>query len=189
MWLVPFAAMTAGAAHEIVFSIFGGKYLSSGPILALLIFAALGFLAIKIAKAILIALDKPGWTFTLTGPLVPLALIGHLSLIPWMGGLGAAVVTTSIAFLGALASVLAVHRLWGIVPAVKTVLKSALCSGIALALAILWPVSGLMLIFKLVSITLIILLTFLILGEFTASEIAWVRSMLRFKKEAGTKRG
>ncbi|MFH1784674.1 MAG: polysaccharide biosynthesis C-terminal domain-containing protein, partial [bacterium] len=129
----------------------------------------------------LTALGKPGWTFILTGPMVPLALIGHLILIPWLGGVGAAVVTTFVAGLGAFASILAVYRIWRILPPLKTLLRSTFCTTLALALAILWPVSGVMVILKLVVIILVILVTFFLLGEFSSSEIALVRSMIRWR--------
>jgi len=179
LWLVPFAAMTAGAASEIVGLVFGKEYLPAGPILALLIFAALGLISINLAKAILTALGRPGWTFALTGPMVPLALIGHLILIPWLGGVGAAVVTTSVASLGAFLSVYAIYRFWRVFLLVGTLLKSCLCSGIALTMAISWPAAGLMIILKIMVIIFIILLTFFLLGEFTSSEITLARSMLR----------
>ena len=189
IWLLPFAAMTAGAASEIVGLIFGHMFLSAGPILAFLVFAAVGFTSINVTKVIIVAVGKPRWTFGLTGPLVPLALIGHLILITWLGGVGASIVTTSLICSGAFAGIVAVYKIWGVLPPAKTVLKSAFCSGIAFILAVLWPASGLVLILKLVAITSIILLTFLILGDFTSGEIALIRSMLRLKKEAGTKRG
>lgn len=188
-WLLPFAAMTAGSAHEIICFIFGERYLPASPILAFLIFAAIALLAINISKAILTALGKPGWTFVLTGPMVPLALIGYLILIPWLGGIGAAVVTTSVACLGGLASILAVYRIWRVLPPLKTLLRSAFCSGLALALAILWPVSGIMLILKLLVIIVVIMLTFLLLAEFTASEIALFRSMFRYRLGVGRGEG
>ncbi len=177
--------MIAGAAHEIVYFTFGEKYLSASPILVLLIFAAVGLLAVNISKAILTALDRPGWTFVLSCPMVPLALIGHLILIPWLGGVGAALVTASVAFLGAISSLFAVYRIWSIFPPLKTILIATFCSGLALTMAMLWPSSGIMLIFKLVLIMLIILLTFLLLGEFTAIEIALVRSMLGLRTKIG----
>ena len=178
-WLLPFAAMTAGASSEIVRFVFGDRFLSAGPILASLIFAAVGLLTVSISKSILTAAGRPAWTFVLTGPAVPLAIIGHLIMIPWLGGVGASIVTSFIACLMALASVWAVHRTWGVVLPVKTLVNSALCSGLALALAMLWPAFGIMVILKLVTIVLITFSAFLLLGEFTASELALVRSLLR----------
>jgi len=181
IWLVPFAAMTAGAAPEIIDLIFGRTFLAAGPLLAVLIFAALGMVFLNITRVILITLDKPGWTFTLSGPLVPLALIGHLIFIPRYGGLGAAIVTTAVIFIGALASALAVHYIWQALPPMKTVFRSAFCSGLAFALAALWPASGLVLIVKLVVISLIILLTLFISGEFTVKELDFARSVIRWR--------
>jgi len=181
LWLLPFAAMTAGAASEIVCFVFGKDFVPAAPILASLIFATLGLLTIHIAKAILVALGKVGWTFAIIGPMVPVAIIGRLILIPRIGGTGAALVTTFVAWLGALVSVYMVCRTWRVLPPVKSLLKSTLCSGIAFALAILWPVTGVMIVLKLAVIILIILLTFLLLGEFTASEIATARSMFKWR--------
>lgn len=181
IWLLPFAAMTAGAASEIVSFVFGANFAPAAPILALLIFATLGLLTIHISKAILTAAGKAVSALALTFPMVPVAIIGHLILIPRIGGTGAALVTTFVAWLGALVSVYMVCRTWRVLPPVKSLLKSTLCSGIAFALAILWPVTGVMIVLKLAVIILIILLTFLLLGEFTASEIATARSMFKWR--------
>ncbi len=183
LWLLPFAAMTAGSASEIVCFVFGEDFVPAAPILGFLIFATLGLLTIHIAKAILIVLGKVGWTFAMTGPMVPIAIIGHLILIPWIGGIGAAMVTTFVAWVGAFVFLYIVYRTWGVLPPVKSLLKSMLCSGIAFVLAILWPVTGLMIVLKLTAITSIILLTFLLLGEFTAGEIATARSIFKWRSE------
>jgi len=180
IWLIPFAAMTAGASKEIVILIFGERYLSAGPILAFLIFAAIGMLAINVSKNILTALGKPGWTSIVAVPMVPLALIGHLILIPLMGGVGAAIVTASVACLGALVSLIMIYRIWDISLPLKSVLKCFASAVLAFAIATLWPAAGLMLILKLIFIMLIILLFFLVTGEFTAGEIHMFRSIIRF---------
>lgn len=183
LWMAPFAAMASGAASEIVGFIFGQKFLPAGPILSWLIFGTLGLLAIGISKTILMALNKPGLALILAGPMVPLALIGHLILVPLMGGIGASLVTASVACLGGGASLFAVYRIWGIFPPLKTVLNSLFCSLFAFGLSILWPVSGLMVILKLMVILIIIVLVFLSLGELTSREISLIRSMIRRKPD------
>ncbi len=179
--LLPFAGMTAGAASEIVSSIFGPAFLPAGPLLALLIFGALALVMISVATAILAAAGKPGWTFALTGPLVPMAIAGHLLLIPRWGAMGASLVTTLLASLVAVATVLAVYKIWGILPPTATLLRSALVCGFSYALATLWPAPGLLLLLKLPTIGLVILLSFLLLGEFSKGEIALARSLLRWQ--------
>jgi O-antigen/teichoic acid export membrane protein len=181
VWLLPFGAIVAGAATEIVNFVFGKEFLSAGPILALLIFAAIGFIGIGVTRAILVALGKPGWTFALTGPMVPLALVGYIILIPLLGGVGAAIVTTSTTCLATIMSFLAVYRIWGVLPSASTFVKSAFCSGLAFILAIVWPASGPVVIVKLVTVALIIFASFLLLGDFTADEMALIRTLVRRK--------
>lgn len=179
--LLPFAGMTAGAASEIVCLIFGPKFLPAAPLLALLGFGALAMVMISVATTILTAAGKPGWTFALTGPLVPLAVTGHLLLIPRLGAVGASLVTTLFAGLGALATVWAVYRIWRILPPAATLLRSVLVCGLAYVVAALWPAPGVSLLLKLPVIGLIIPLIFLLLGEFSAREIALARAMLHWR--------
>jgi O-antigen/teichoic acid export membrane protein len=51
----------------------------------MLIFGAVALVMISVAMAIATAAGKPRWTLILTGPLVLLAVIGHLLLIPRFG--------------------------------------------------------------------------------------------------------
>jgi O-antigen/teichoic acid export membrane protein len=189
LWLLPLAAMMAGAAPEIVLFILGEPYLSASFLLSLLIFADLSLGIIGVSRSILIASGRPGWTFLLSGPMVPLALLGHLMMIPWLGPVGAALVTTSVAFLVALASLYAVYRAWRVFPSFKTFFACGLCSGIAFSLAVLWPASGITLLLKLLVIICAILLAFRLLGEFTAREMDMFRSMVGRILRPGTWRG
>ncbi|MGH6830842.1 MAG: lipopolysaccharide biosynthesis protein, partial [Methylocella sp.] len=99
--LLPFAAVVAGSALEIVSLIAGPSFLPSSGVLAFLIFAALFVLFISVAATLLIAAEKPAVTFVLGGPLALLAIAGHLFFIPRFGALGASIVTASAACLGA----------------------------------------------------------------------------------------
>jgi len=183
--LLPLAGMIAGAASEIIGLIFGLPYLPAAPLLALLIFGALALVMISVSTAILTAAGKPGWSFALAGPLLPLAIAGHLLLIPRLGAMGASLVTTLVAVLGALAAVLVVYHTWRILPPTATLWRSTLLCGLAYALAILWPTHGLLVLVKLPVIGLIVGLLFLLLGEFSAGEIALARSMLRWQTVCG----
>lgn len=177
--LAPFAAMTAGSACEIVRFVFGEAFAPAGPILGLLIFSIICLFILKISNAIFTALRKPRVPFMITGPMVPMALIGHLILIPRMGAVGAALVTTLTAALGAMVSVFLLYRIWGISPRFRTLLNMILCSSIAWVLTVIWPTSGLILILKLAVISLMILLLFFILREFDSYEIKLIRENMR----------
>jgi len=179
IWLMPFAAMIAGASGEIITFIFGERYLAASPVLCFLILATIGILAVNISKAVLTALGKPGLIFLIAGTMVPAALAGHLILIPLMGGSGAAIVTALVSFLGAFVSLLVIYRIWNVFLPLKSIIKGLVCSGLAFSIATSWPATGLMLILKLISIGFIICLFFRVTGEFTAHEIHIIRSMIR----------
>ena len=183
--LLPFAGMAAGAAPEVVVAIYGRPFLPAGPLLALLIFAALGLTMISVTTTILIAAGRPGLTFALTGPLVLLALGAHFVLVPRFGPSGAAAATTFLAWLGAGAAMLAVYRIWRILPPASTLLRSVLVCLLAYALAALWPTAGFLLLLKLPAIILLISFAFVLLGEFSDDEIALARSMLRWQAVRG----
>jgi O-antigen/teichoic acid export membrane protein len=183
--LLPLVGMTAGAASEIITLLFGPPYLTAAPLVSLLLFGALALVMISVATSILTAAGRPGWPLALMGPLLPVAAVGHLALIPRLGAMGAALVAALVAGLGALAAVLAVYRTWRVLPPVGTLLRSMLVCGLAYALAALWPTPGFLLLAKLAVITLVSLLAFLLLGEISPSEIALARSLLRWPRLRG----
>lgn len=181
--MFPFAAMTAGAALGIVNFIFGSQYLKAAPLLAVLIFGAIAQLMISVTTAILIAAGKPTWTFALTGPLLPLVIIGHWLLIPQMGEMGASVVTTVLTSVAAIATVIAVYYLWQIFPPLITLWRTSLVCVIVYAVAAFLPTPGLWLLLKLGALSLLIPLAFLVLGEFSNSEISLIRSFIHLPAE------
>jgi O-antigen/teichoic acid export membrane protein len=178
--LLPFVVVCVGAAQEIVTWLFGPLFSSAAPLFAALMIGALALVVVSIVSAILIADGKPRETITLTGPLVPLALVGHLLIIPRLGALGAALVSMSVAWIGALIALLVVSRLWRILPPTGTIWRSIAVSAGAYALAVLWQASGVFLILKLTTLCFLIMILFFTLGEFTVSELTTARSLLRW---------
>jgi O-antigen/teichoic acid export membrane protein len=179
VWLLPFAAMTAGASSEIVPLIYGERYSSAAPLLAILIHAALAWLTISVASAILIAGGKPSWPFRIIGPMVPLALGGHLLLIPKFGPIGASLVTTLISTFGAVSTIVAVYQVWNSLSLISTIVRSAGVSALVILLAMLWPTPGFLVLFKIFVISLLIVAGVFLLREFGRAEISFVGSMLR----------
>ncbi len=165
LWLLPFAAMVAGASGEIVTLIFGKDYLPAGPVLSALIFAVTGMLLINICKTILTALGKPGWTFIIVGPMIPVALVGHMIMIPLMGGIGAAIVTAVVSWLGVIISLSAMRRIWGISIHLKSYIGILCISVFSFGAAHIWPASGIVLVLKILVIAVLILLSLILTGE------------------------
>jgi O-antigen/teichoic acid export membrane protein len=175
--IFPFAALVAGAAPEIVRLIFGQRFLSAAAPLALLIFGAVALMMISVVSAILIGSGKPGWAVALALSLVPLALIGCLSLIPAFGLKGAALATMLSAAVGGIASMLVVKRLCGPLPSAANLLRSFLLSTLAYILAAYWHTPGFLLLLKLPVISLLIFLGYFASGEFSIAEKSMIRSL------------
>ena len=180
IWMLPFAAMTSGAAEEIAVCIFGETFRPAATPLAVLIVGSVGFVAISVATAILTAAGKPRWTVLISAPLVLASIAGNIWLIPKFGALGAALVTTLVATVGALTAVATVRRFWQISIPTATLARSLLISVGAYVLGAVWPVSTLLLLtLKLSAIGVLILFGFYALGEFDAAELNSARALFR----------
>lgn len=176
--LSPFAALMAGAAPEIVGLIFGPQFLDAATLLRPLIFGALALVLVAVTTTIMTAAGRPRWTLHVAWPLVLLACAGHLLLIPRAGASGAAWVTTACACACALITVALVGRLRHTLPPARTLARTALVSLMAYALAAFIPSSGFLLVLKLPVACACVVAAFLLLGEFSASELSSVRALL-----------
>jgi O-antigen/teichoic acid export membrane protein len=181
--LLPIAGLISGASSQIVELIYGHSFLPATPLLSFLIFGAVGNIMISLTEAALIASGRPGWVVTLTGPLLPLALIGHLLLIPRFGSIGAAVVTTTLSWLGASAMILAVYRKYNVYPSPLTVFRTLLTTLVIYTLSSILHTSGLWLILKLFGLTAAALTILFLLGELTGQDWLFVRSLLKHEED------
>jgi len=176
--LLPFAAMVAGSAHEIVTIIFGAAFGETAPLLALLIFAGVAMAMIQLTNAVLTASERPGLSFAVAGPLVPLAVAGHVALIPRFGAIAAASVTTAFAFAGAVATAALVQSVRGVALPPATLARSLVATALAYAAAAAWSTAGALLLLKLAAVSVLIVAVLAVLGELDATEVALLRAML-----------
>jgi O-antigen/teichoic acid export membrane protein len=178
--LMPFMALAAGGSREIIDLIYGPAFAPAGPWLALLVWAGWALLIIAVVASILTAAGRPALTLALTAGLPPLALAGHLLLIPRFGPLGAALVTTIVAGLCALASLVVVQRVWQIQISGATLVRTLILAGLAWSAAALWPAPGLWVVLKLAVLSFALAGLLWVSGEITPREIALLRSLLPF---------
>jgi O-antigen/teichoic acid export membrane protein len=177
--LLPFAALAAGASMEIVHLAYGGSFLPTASLFAWLIFGGVALIVLSACGVLFTAAGKPGVMLVLTGPLLPLVMVGHWLFIPRYGPIAAAAVTTIAISMVALVSVLGVCRLWRVRPPLDTALRSSLISAFAYLVAARWHTPGFLLFGKLLAIALAVALALLLLGEFSTEEMALLRSLLR----------
>lgn len=176
--LLPMAAMVTGSASEIVTLFFGQAFEAAAPLFAFLIWGAVAFVMISVSITIVTVAHSPRLTFMLSAPLVFLAMAGYGVMIPRFGALGAASVTALCSWFGAVTIVFVVYRFWSIFPPMGTLVRSIAAGLLAYAIADLWPTTGFLVLVKLSVITIVILVTYLILREFSAAEMTQARSLL-----------
>jgi O-antigen/teichoic acid export membrane protein len=168
--LFPFAGVAAGASTAVSTMIYGPKFAATGPLLAVLIFAALMSVMIAVASAILTAAGRPGMAMIAALPVAPLALVGHLMVIPRFGASGATYVTLVVAAIGAASTVVAVRRTWGVWPPVATIVRSLIVSAVAIVVGASWRTTGAMAIVELAAMSVTVAVLLVALGELTSAE-------------------
>lgn len=184
LWLIPIAAIIAGAAPEIVKIVFGSEFITAGFLLSLLIVAGIANVMFTLALTVMTADGHPARTVLFTTPFIPVALVGHLIMIPRFGQLGAAIVTVGVSLLSASVAVASVSALWRVWPPLGTFLRSLVIALVLGTVAMLWPTAGALVFIKLVALGMVGFLSYWWIGEFREDEIAVVRSWVLSKSEA-----
>jgi O-antigen/teichoic acid export membrane protein len=179
LWMFPFTAIVSGGSGEVVEMLFGAAFAEAAPLVAVLIVGAAALVLIAIASALLVALGRPWPAVVLTAPLLPLAMLGHVLVVPRLGALGAALVTTTTALLAAALCVLVVCLVWPLKLPVGAIVKSAAVSTAAYAAAAAWPTPGPMLIVKALMLSVGVVAAAGAMREFTGSDLAWMWSARR----------
>ena len=171
--------LAAGSARGLIELLFGARYAPAAPLFALLIVGAGATVLNALATAALVGAGKLSWTVKLTAPLVLLAGFGHAVMVPRYGAAGAAIVTASIAVIGATASCLAVRALVRTPVPLATLFRSLGLGGLSA-----WAFARLHLtgaaVLPVLAIFLVLLAIALVLsGELRASERARIRALRR----------
>jgi O-antigen/teichoic acid export membrane protein len=183
--LAAFAAVGAAAAPEIAGLLFGPGYAAAGPILGVLLFAALAMVYIAFAASIFTSVGRPAWATGLAVPMLLLAGAGHLALIPRLGAPGAAGVTVGVAVLGAAAATLLVRRAFDVAPPPIAFIRSAAAAGIGFAVSALWPAAGVWIPVKLAAGCGLVAVALIALGEWGQAEWVIVRSLIAPRRGGG----
>ncbi len=179
--LTPFAALAAAAAVPIVSVVYGKAFVVAGPVLAVLIFAAMALMMISVVTAILTAAGRPNLTALLVAPMLPISAVGYYLFVPSYGAMGACWVNMGAAVLGAIAALIALYKIWKIAPPIMTVMRSAIAGIIIYAIGIRWITPDPSFILKLLALSLFIPMILIALGELSKSELRFVASWITRK--------
>lgn len=177
--VVPFAAASLGARHEVVALIFGSAFLGSATLLVPLIAAGLALLVISVSIAILTAEGRIRSTAALTLPMPFLAVAGYAIVVPRAGAFGAACVSAAVTGLGCAVTLAVTRRLAGVGPGVATALRVAAVSAAAWALSAALPGAGLYVLPRLALAFLACVAALLVLGEWPREQRVELLAALR----------
>jgi O-antigen/teichoic acid export membrane protein len=179
LWLIPFAALGAGAAPGLIAFVFGEAYLPAAPLLVWVSFSIVALTITSLTATMLAAVGRPGAAFMYNVPLLALAVVGYLVWVPRAGAIGAAVVTAVSAWGVALAMMVAVYRSCQVGPGRGTVARTVVTGAIAYALVKVWHAPGAWVIPQLLALCGVVLLLLFVLGELTVADLRFVVSLLK----------
>ncbi|MEQ1758418.1 MAG: methyltransferase domain-containing protein [Vicinamibacterales bacterium] len=164
----PLAAIVAGSSHEVVRLVYGQRFDAAAPLAAPFIISAFAVAIISIVSALLTALGKVQVASRAAWPLLPVAIVGYVVVVPRFGAIGAAVVTGAAALVGAALSLRALWLVWQISLPMATCIRSLVVSVAVCGAAIVWPAPGAWWLVKALALSTATLAAFVVLGEFSA---------------------
>jgi O-antigen/teichoic acid export membrane protein len=170
---VPFAAIVAGSAGEIVRIVYGRHAFDPAARLAApFLVAAIAIAATTIAAAVLTAAGHARVAARCAWPVLPVAIAGYLMVVPRFGAMGAAVVTGAAAAVGAIVALAATRATWRVAPPIATCLRGLVISVPAYLAAASWPAPGAWWFVKVCVLSAGIVAAYLALGESSSAELS-----------------
>jgi O-antigen/teichoic acid export membrane protein len=176
---LPFAALVAGSAAEIVDLVYGPAFSPAAPLLTLLLFGSVAHVMISVNAEVLTAVERPRWAVAMTWPLLPVMVAACLVATPRFGPSGAAAAMTALSWLGAIAMMLSVQKHTDVHPGGATVLRISGTALVAYALSSFWQSSGAWVILELSVIAAAVFVCLSLLGELTTQDLSFAISVVR----------
>ncbi len=99
--VLPFAALAAGAAPEIMRVIYGASFVDAASPFALLMFGSTALAAVSLSTVLLVAIDRAWAVVGLTGPMLLALLVLTLVLVPRYGAAGPAIASLAVSTVAA----------------------------------------------------------------------------------------
>jgi O-antigen/teichoic acid export membrane protein len=182
--LLPLGGMLPGMSEELVRAMYGSAFLGVAPLFDIMIFGAIALFFVSVITSILVSAGKPGWTVRIMGPLVVAQLAGGLALIPRLGAIGAAWVTTVCAVVGCIVCAVLVYRLWRILPPIGTFVRAVGIGVACYLVAMAWPTPGPVVFLKFTLLSAAMIATFWWFGDLPGMTISGGRVALGWRSRA-----
>ncbi|WP_310572025.1 oligosaccharide flippase family protein [Gemmatimonas sp.] len=139
--VLPFAALAAGAAPEIMRVIYGAEFLDAAAPFGLLIVGATALIAVSVSTVLLVASDRAWYVVGLTAPMLVALVVCALVLVPRYGTTGAALASVLVSSAAASVGQLLVERHEGVHVPLRTVVVAGGLALVAYAAGAAWPAS------------------------------------------------
>ncbi len=136
--LLPFSALAAGAATEIMGMVYGASFLDAAPLFALLILGSTALVAVSVSTVLLVAIDRAWLVVGLTGPMLVALIVATLVLMPRYGPVGPALASLLVSAGAALVGQLLVARVESVRVPLRSMAVSAALSILAFGAARAW---------------------------------------------------
>lgn len=169
--LAPPAALGAALSPDLARLAFGPQFVGAGAIMGVLALAALGLIWISVATAVLAGAGHGRLVLAVTGWVLPVAILGHLLLVPGFGGLGAATCTALVAAAAAVAAWGGVRRRIGLSAPWPSILRNFALGALVLAAATWPPIADLPFFPRALGLAFGLALALLATGEVTRADI------------------
>jgi O-antigen/teichoic acid export membrane protein len=169
---MPFAAIAAGSASEIVRIVYGHAFDPAARLAAPFLVAAIAIAATTVAAAVLTAAGHARVAARCAWPVLPVACAGYLVAVPRFGAMGAAVVTGAAATVGAIVALAATRATWRVAPPLATCLRGLVISVPAYLAAATWPAPGAWWFVKVCVLGAGVAAAYLALGESSSAELS-----------------
>ena len=175
--LLPFAALIAGSAGEIVAFVLGKEFNGSAPLLRLLIFAAVFQTSFSITSVMLMAAKKGQQIAKLAITILILSISAYSIFVPQFGSIAAAWTITLTTLIAAISSIFLIHKYWKILTPSATLARAMLLSILVGIMSTIWTANGVWSIVEFVVLSIFILGGFVLMGELSESEKKQVRKL------------
>lgn len=176
---LPLVAILGGSAREVVRLVYGPRFDPAAQLSAPFLVAAVALAVISMVSIMLTAAGYAREATRSAWPLLPVAIVGFVVVMPRFGALGGAVVTSAAALAGAMTMLTTLQRLWPVSMPLATCGRSLIVSLATWYVAAIWPVPGWWWVVKAAILAAGALAGQLALGEFSRAEVASAWAWLR----------